>query len=182
MFRASNLLRPESSPNLLFFWNTRAQLSRDMAGIPKSPCSIRFALCDYHKKRTPIPPGAVVSSGWENFDHTTLAETSKGAPAGSLTLKRRLPTGSGGSWQWMNAPKVLTFLVSPSMVLVAVIIVTGQLTLDLGYNRLSFSITTLIIYGSLLHPDVRFKINSTAVWADPYVVPLYKRQLSQVHL
>ena len=82
----------------------------------------------------------------------------------------------------MNAPKVLTFFVSPTMVLVAVIIVTSQLTLDLGYNRLSFSITALIIYRSLLHPDVRFKINSTAVWADPYVVPLYKQQLSQVHL
>lgn len=124
----------------------------------------------------------MVSSGVEKFDHTTLAETSKGEPAGSLTLKKRLSAGSGGSWQWMNAPKVLTFFVSPSMVPVAVIIVTGQLTSDLGYARLSFSISALIIYRSRLRPDVRFKINSSAVWADPYVVPLYKRQLSQVHL
>ena len=89
-----------------------------------------------HMNLTPIPLGLCSSSQTQIFDHTTWATTSKW-PEGPLTVIRNFSSGHSGLGQQINAPWVLRFFVSPSMVPSAVIAEIVHLISALGYIRFS---------------------------------------------
>jgi len=89
-----------------------------------------------HMNLTPIALGLFCSSQAQQFDQTTCAMTCMW-PEGPLTVNNNKSFGHNVLSKQTNAPLRLIFLVSPSIMPLAVIAETGHLISALGYMRFS---------------------------------------------